>query len=115
MSNSDFVENLYRAVLGRGSDSSGFADHKSKLDSNAVTRENTRIGFMKSDEFLNVLFKTDNRKWVKHLYKAVLRRESDLDGENFWVKSLNDGTHSRLAVVNNFLNLSEYKNTTKKD
>ncbi|MBK9038410.1 MAG: DUF4214 domain-containing protein [Bdellovibrionales bacterium] len=115
MSNSDFVENLYRAVLGRGSDSSGFADHKAKLDSSAVTRENTRIGFMKSDEFLNVLFKTDNRAWVKNLYKTVLRRESDSGGENFWVNSLNAGTHSRLAAVNGFLNLSEYINITKKD
>jgi hypothetical protein len=115
MSNSDFVENLYRALLGRPSDSGGFSFWKGQLDSNARTREAVRIGMVGIDEFTNTLFKNDNRQWVKNLYKAVLRRESDLDGENFWVKSLNDGTHSRSAVLNNFLNLSEYKNITKKD
>lgn len=115
MSNADFVENLYRALLGRASDSAGFLDWKGQLDSNARTREAVRIGVMGSNEFTNTLYKNDNRQWVKNLYKAVLRRESDLAGENFWVKSLSDGTHSRSAVLNNFLNLSEYKNTTKKD
>ncbi|MBK8201076.1 MAG: DUF4214 domain-containing protein [Bdellovibrionales bacterium] len=70
---------------------------------------------MGTDEYKDTLFKTDNRAWVKNLYKTVLRRESDSGGQNFWVNSLNAGTHTRSAVVNEFLNLSEYKNITKKD
>jgi hypothetical protein len=115
MSNSDFIENLYRALLGRASDSGGFSFWKGELDAKVRTREAVRIGILGTDEFVNILFKNDNRSWVKNLYKAVLRRESDLDGENFWVKSLNDKTRSRSAVLNDFLALSEYTDITKKD
>ncbi|MBK9038299.1 MAG: DUF4214 domain-containing protein [Bdellovibrionales bacterium] len=39
LSNSDFVENLYRGLLGRESDKGGLDFHKGKLDRKTQSRE----------------------------------------------------------------------------
>lgn len=41
------------------------------------------LGWWESTSLRILFFKNDNRQWVKNLYKAILRRESDFGGREF--------------------------------
>lgn len=115
LSNLDFVENLFRGVLGRSSDIGGLSSHSGKLNANSQSREDLRIEFVGSSEFVLTVFPQNNRMWVKVLYKSILRRESDQGGEDFWTNELDSRKLTRNQVIAAFLAHPEYKNVTVKD
>jgi hypothetical protein len=74
LSNADFVENLYRGVLGRSSDVGGFSFHKGKLDAKSQSREDLRIEFVASSDFTTNVFPQDNRMWVKNSLQVYFKK-----------------------------------------
>lgn len=109
-----YVEALYRSVLGRKSDSGGFAYNLGRLNSGS-TRESVRVGLIGSSEFKN-MSSGDNTTWLRRLYRALYRKDPDTQGLYYWRDQLNAGTTwNRDKVILHFLNSNEYKNTIVKD
>ena len=106
----EFVDRLYRIVLGRAPDSTGLNGWVSSIESGAITASQTVRGFIYSQEFLSK--NLNNTDYVTVLYKAILGRNPDKIGLNDWVNRLNNGT-SRDEVLNGFLNSVEFDNLCK--
>ena len=53
-SNEDYIEKLYEAFMGRGSDPAGKSDWLNRMSKQKWTREQVFDGFVGSQEFTNI-------------------------------------------------------------
>ena len=129
LSNSDSVEILYKAMLGRGSDPAGKASWVEKLDEG---QDLTAVinGFCGSAEFKaicdsygiqpgTVTVKQPTapaandekiQAFVARCYKIILGRDADEGGMNTWFNELKSGRKAAAEIIESFVNSQEFKN-----
>ena len=117
-----YVNRLYTNILRRDSEPEGVEYWKKAILNGKDDKGNVydaatapRIGFFESKEYLNK--KTSNEQFVVDAYEAFLGRNPldpahlDLDGYNYWLKCLKDGTYDRKTMLDvGFGNSKEFKN-----
>ena len=103
LSDAEYVEQVYRIVLGRGSDPAGAAHWESELRRGA-TRGALMVAFSDSAEYRNA---TAGRVLATMLYVGILRRSADEAGLDYWASVLSGGTPYRDAIAG-FLDSPEY-------
>ncbi|MBO6215171.1 MAG: DUF4214 domain-containing protein [Lachnospiraceae bacterium] len=138
VSDEEYVRILYRALFNREPDETGYAGWLDSLK-NGSGRDQVLEGFLNSDEFcalclwfnvdpgvnvdssfitmLNIDSGNVNRddvvEYVKHIYIAVLGREADEEGLNYWVDTIMNGydkngiPYDPASVIANGFFLSE--------
>ncbi len=94
---------FYRYFLGRASEPTGLNFHVKRLQ-DGIDESVVMTGFILSSEYAGL--NPSNASLVNLLYYAVLGRQSEADGFNFWTGKLAAGT-SRDEVVDGFLRSTE--------
>jgi RHS repeat-associated protein len=89
----------YRQFLGRDADPGGIQYWTQQLQG-GLTDEQMQAGFIASPEFFKNAGGTD-KLWIDALYQALLDRQPDANGENYWIGQLH-GHQSRAEVANDF-------------
>ena len=98
--NADFVEALYKQVLGRNSDADGKAFWLNTL-ANGTSRDELKANFLAAAKANNEdlsAFDTSNQQFLSDVYSALLNRSVDSSGLEHWMNLLNNGT-SKAEVV----------------
>jgi len=107
VSDREFVEILYRGLLGRKSDADGRAYWVAML-SQGYTREdvfagiadleefrkvcvNYKVGFVSVKDFYPDVSNKDFRRFVQRCYTVVQKRSPDTNGTTYWVNRLANG------------------------
>ncbi len=101
-----FVGRFYNLVLDRSVDPKGKSFWIEALKSGAKKPSDMVLGFFNSKEFKDR--NLDDEEFVKIVYKAILGRDPDKKGLNFWVSRLKSGK-KRLDIVKGFLYQEEFK------
>ncbi len=100
-----FVTRLYAASLDRAPDPDGLNAWVNALMNRTLDPWQAARGIVLSDESISQRETTE--EWVKELYRALLGREPDSEGEQAWLAGLY--THlSRIAAVNGILGSPEF-------
>ena len=106
---SQFIEGLYRSLLGRPSDPGGLNSWREVLLS-GVTGMKVAEGFVFSPEFQNM--QLTNEQYLRHMYRGMLGREADPAGLNSWVNVMDtytDQREARLVIFNGFAYSTEFR------
>jgi alpha-tubulin suppressor-like RCC1 family protein len=104
LSNRDYVDRLYRNVLGRAADMAGIDFWTAQL-AGGTTRGAMLTNFSESNEYKA---RVANAVFVNAMYVAFLRRGPDSSGFDFWRREL-DGGRRGSDLVNVFLAAPEYR------
>jgi hypothetical protein len=105
LSNSAFVDRVYRNVLDRAPEPEGLAFWKQQLDNGTRTRGQVMLAFSESQEYVSL---TTNDIFVTMTYMGMLQRAPDAAGYAYWVSYMDAG-NSGQALINSFLGASEYR------
>ncbi len=130
LSNAEYVEVLYRAMMGRAPDSNGKAYWVDLLD-NGVSRRGVFRGFAESAEFTRICndygitrgnvdrSKLEQRdlnygvtKFVARCYTKALNRNYDVKGLNSWCGKINSSSTKKataIQVARSFLKSAEFQ------
>ena len=100
-----FVYRMYTTVLGREPDAEGFQYWVDKLDSGECGAAEIVNGFFNSNEY-NAQNKS-NEEIVTDCYNAMLNRDPDEGGKEFWEERLDVGM-SADAVCSGFVESTEF-------
>ena len=100
-----FVERMYTTAMGRGYDEGGRQYWASELSNFNVTGEQVGASFFLSEEMEN--YKLDDKEFLNRLYLTFMDRESDSDGEAYWLGVMASGA-TRTDVVYGFTRSSEF-------
>jgi len=123
-SDTDYVEMLYRVMLGRNSDAAGKQEWVNRLY-NGQTRQGIFSGFVYSAEFASICasynitrgdYKSDDIRdknpnvtaFVSRLYRTCLNRNPDEAGLKDWITRLLNGNMQGGMVAWSFLNSQEF-------
>ena len=106
LSNSDFVNLVYRNVLQRPPDPGGLANWLGQLNSGVITRGDVMGAFVNGPEFDNLI---RSRAYANLLYMGFLRRTPDPAGLTYWNGILAAGNPLSGAIYG-FINGPEYLN-----
>ena len=104
--NAEFVQLVYRNVLGRQPDSAGYAHWLGELDSGRRTRGGVMIGFSQSLEYMAA---SAPSVVVSMLYTAMLQRTPDTGGFSYWVNRLAGNPADEAALISAFYASVEYR------
>jgi len=99
MSNSQYVAQLYRDVLGREADAAGLASWTALLDSGGTTRGQILIGFSESQEAVQLLDPTVRTFLHYFTFVAAAPGQADLDFWHNYLTTLTD--QFRQAMLDN--------------
>ena len=99
-----FVTALYEDLLNREPDAAGLNYWLNTLNTAALTRAQLAAQFFNSAEF------SSNGLYVIKLYTAILNRDPDFNGWQYWFTALGNGTPS-LNVLAAFLGSNEFQTT----
>jgi uncharacterized protein YkwD len=105
LSNTAFVDRVYRNVLGRAADSGGLSYWVGQLNSGALDRGGVMMNFSESAEYR---WATWARTDVVMAYLGFLRRSPDAGGLNYWTGMLYSG-QGMGGLISGFLNSAEYR------
>ena len=100
-----FVNRLYKLILERPSDQTGLNDWTKLLADKKENAAHVVEGFIESPEFLNK--NLSNEMYVKVLYKALLDRDADAQGQSQWVDLLMKG-YPRDHILKGFIESNEF-------
>gem|GEM_PF-2908199 len=127
LSDSDFVDVMYKTMMGRSADEGGKA-YWMKMLSYGVTREYVYKGFTESAEFTQLCedygvlrgtyscgsYRDKNAGatgFIARLYTAMLGRSYDADGLEYWCRAYMSGEQSiETVATNGFLHSEELTN-----
>lgn len=104
LDNGEFVQLVYRNVLGRDPEPEGFEFWTGELDAGNRTRGWVMTGFSESQEYQGLVA---NPVYVTMTYIGLLRRTPETDGYNYWVNRMDEGA-SGQALIDLFLASAEY-------
>ena len=105
LTDAQFVDRVYRNVLGRAPDEAGLGFWTQQLESGARTRGQVMTGFSESAEYRAEI---GSEIYVTMMYLGMLRRAPDAAGFAYWVGYLDDGNPG-LALISGFLGATEYR------
>ena len=106
-STSAFINRLYNLCLDRQADASGLDFYVSRLNNGEFNAAQVVKGFFESPEFLNKSL--NDNDYIEICYKAMMNRNSDLEGKNYWLNILDNGV-SRNFVLAQFVRSNEFSN-----
>ncbi len=106
-----FLDNMYYLVMGREPDDAGKAWWKQELKNRNKRARDIATGFFDSDEFKRKNYTDYN--FITIAYRALLSREADMQGRDFWLKELKKNL-SRHDLVMNFISSDEFKSLAVK-
>jgi len=89
----------YQAYLGRAADVSGLNNWTAAMR-NGMSDEQLEAGFVASNEFYAHVGGT-NKAFVDALYSDLLGRPAEFDGQDIWLKQMNQGV-SRYSIALSF-------------
>ena len=101
-----FVKRLYTTCLGRAADNGGLKYWCGRIRSGSLKGIGLAGAFVFSSEFTSKNY--CDRHFVKQLYPALMGREADRAGLNYWAGRLGTGT-KREQLLNEFTSCAEYK------
>jgi hypothetical protein len=104
-----FVTRLYKIVLKRTPDKSGFRNWVNSIVNKKASASDVAYGFFFSSEFINQ--NTSDSEYINRLYSALFNRTPDAPGKEHWVNCLK--TKNRQYVFNGFINSQEWLNLLK--
>jgi hypothetical protein len=105
------VDAFYQTLLGRAADAAGQAYWVGQLE-NGLAEEHIAAAFLNSSEYLSM----GDKHFVDAMYKSLLGRIQDPNGEAFWLSQLGDNTagnpvqtpsQTHAQVVTDFLYSTE--------
>ena len=107
-----FVKRFYKEVLGRSQadidkDTAGIANWTNALISGQQSGAEVAYGFVNSSEFRNR--DLNNDQFVKTMYKSFFDRNPDAGGYKNWYDALQNGSMTRLQVLEGFTQSKEFK------
>ena|GEM_PF-1530066 len=128
LSDSAYVDTLYRAILGREAEPSGKAHWVASLQA-GTPKYNVFLGFVYSEEFAGLcasygitVGRVTNApssdlidSFVTRLYKVALGRESDSTGHKHWSDALKNGHISGADVACGFIFSNEMNDRNLSD
>ena len=100
-----FVDRIYRDVLGRPSEDAGRAYWVNGIENGTFTTDDVVLTMLNSQEFVGR--NLSNEDYVTALYEAFLNRAPDSQGLANWVNALNNGA-TRQEVANGFASSAEW-------
>ena len=100
LSDSEFVDLIYRNVLDRAPDQGGLDHWIGQLSSGGRTRSEVMIGFSESTEF--VLQHSVDSEQIRRLYLAYFLREPDGGGFSYWL-----GLHANGSTLDQISSMFE--------
>ena len=125
LSNSDYIDVLYRTFFDREADTEGKSNWLSRMNA-GTSREEVLNGFVNSQEFDNLCdsFGIDNkavqvntnstgtgvRGYVLRMYTKALNREGEQAGVEDWTNRINTRAMSPEAVAKSFFFSQEFAN-----
>lgn len=101
-----FVRRLYTTVHERTADEAGLQFWIRALQSGRYSGAFIIREFIESEEFRNR--NVSNEEYIDILYRAVLGRNPDTTGRNYWLGKLNGGM-SRERLTNYFIDSNEWR------
>ncbi len=107
----NFIDRMYYLVMRRDPDDKGKNWWKEQLKSKKKKARDIAIGFFDSPEFRRRGYSDYN--FITIAYRALLNREPDMEGRDYWYKQLQKGM-SRHDLVMNFINSDEFKSLAVK-
>lgn len=105
LNDAEFVELVYRNVLGREAEPGGRQFWIDELTTGRRTRGNVMNAFAQSPEYIQ---KTSAEVMVTTCYAGMLRRQPDPSGFAYWVSQVNAGA-SLGNLLNSFIASPEYR------
>jgi uncharacterized delta-60 repeat protein len=105
MGNAEFVDQVYRNVMGRPGDGAGQQYWTGQLDTGTMTRGDVVLAFSGSEEFRRG---SESEVFVASVYSAFLKRAPDAAGFAHWLGHLDSGG-SRQDLIQAFIDSAEYR------
>lgn len=102
--NETFIRQAYSDLLGREADTGGLSYWLTPLNGGQVSRSQVAAAFFNSPEF------SETGLYIIKLYVAVLRRDPDFDGWDYWSNALRSGV-APVTMLNTFLTSEEFQST----
>lgn len=102
-----FVARMYRLVLGREPEKSGFNYWVNRLKTKEIDGAGAVIGFYESKELINKNLSDED--YLKLLYKSVMNRDYDAGGLKYW-KNIMSEQVTRRYILKGFIESKEFKN-----
>lgn len=109
----NFVERLYKNMLGRDFDEEGLRYWADALAADELSGNEIADSFYFSAEFEGISEKASDDEFVKIMYDTFFGREADCGGLKYWVDSLSDKINSRDDVYKAFLSSDEWSDICK--
>ena len=100
-----FAERMYTVCLGRAAETKGLAYWSKGLYEQTITGKSILEFFFLSDEIKGK--NLTNREYVRRIYKAMLDRDPDSGGWDYWEGRLNSGSNP-TEVIAGFINSKEF-------
>ena len=100
-----FAERMYTVCLDRAAETGGLAYWSKGLYEQTITGKSILEFFFLSKEIKGK--NLTNREYVRRIYKAMLDRDPDSSGWNYWEGRLNSGS-SPTAVIAGFIDSKEF-------
>ena len=104
----DFIERLYKEILGRPSDPEGRKYWENKVLSEGYTGADLARGFLYSDEFLNKEMSEED--FLDVLYRVFFDRLPDPAGKADWLNRMHNLGWSKRDVIQGFIDSTEWAN-----
>ena len=102
----EFVQLVYRNVLGRQPDADGYNFWLGQLQSKRATRGSMMTGFAQSPEFAAAAAPS---VVVSVLYTAMMQRTPDSAGYSYWVNLIASGAADERTLIDAFYASVEYR------
>ncbi|MGN0249121.1 MAG: DUF4214 domain-containing protein, partial [Lachnospiraceae bacterium] len=126
LSNSNYIDTLYRTFFNREPDQGGKSNWLSQLNK-GVSRTEVLAGFVNSNEFANLcdsfhiargtmqsngssIYRAGVRGYVLRMYTKALNRDGETVGVEDWTNRINTGAMSAEAVAKSFFSSDEFVN-----
>ena len=105
LTNSGFVDRVYRNVLGRAPDSGGLSYWTARLN-DGMSRGQVMANFSQSSEYLRT---TQDGVWVVGIYEAMLQRAVDPDVYTLFEAALRSSSTSLTSIATYLYDGTEYR------
>jgi uncharacterized protein (DUF1800 family) len=104
--NAEFVQLVYRNILGRQPDAAGYTYWLGELDAGRATRGRVMAGFSQAAEYVR---SSAPSVVVSVLYTAMMQRTPDPVGYSYWVNRIASGAADERALIEAFYASVEYR------
>ncbi len=103
----EFVYNFYNYAYNRNPDVSGHEYWVNRLSNKTISGQGFALEIFQSREMISL--NLSNEEFVTRVYKTLLMRNADRDGQKYWVNRLNNGL-TRQGLIEEFSYSTEYIN-----